>query len=81
MYQGQSFFEYVSHPLPLSPHPYHSPSGWNFDTFPDPTNGNVVFQNQNDAFSKGLAFVQEDNTTVLAVDDTTTLPVGGNRDS
>jgi len=55
--------------------------GWEFFNFPDPTHGNVNYLSQQDAFSKGLAFVQPDNTTVLAVDDTTFLPVGGNRDS
>jgi len=55
--------------------------GWDFFTAPDPTHGNVNFLNQQDAFAKGLAFVQDDNTTILAVDDKTVLPVGGNRDS
>jgi hypothetical protein len=40
-----------------------------------------VFLNEKDAFDGGLAFVQDDNTTVLAVDDQTPLPVGGNRAS
>jgi len=55
--------------------------GWEFFSFPDPTHGNVNYLNQEDAFAKGLAFVQPDNTTVLAVDDTTFLPEGGFRDS
>lgn len=33
------------------------------------------------AMSKGLAFVSAQNTTVLAVDDTSTIPVGGMRNS
>lgn len=55
--------------------------GWNFDTFPDPTHGNVNYQGREDAFRKNLAFVQDDNTTVMAVDDFSQVPVGGNRDS
>jgi hypothetical protein len=55
--------------------------GWEFFSSPDPTHGNVNYLNAGDAFSKGLAFVQQDNTTVLAVDDTTFLPEGANRDS
>jgi len=55
--------------------------GWEFFSFRDPTNGNVNYLNENDAFAKNLAFVQPDNTTVLAVDDTTFLPEGGFRDS
>jgi hypothetical protein len=55
--------------------------GWDFFTQPDPTHGNVNFLSQKVAQSKGLAFVQSDNTTVLAVDDTTTVPKGGNRNS
>ena len=41
----------------------------------------VNFLDQGAAASAGLAFVQEDGTTVLAVDDTTQLPVGANRNS
>jgi len=55
--------------------------GWDFFSAPDPTHGNVNFLNDKDAFSSGLALVQDDNTTVLAVDDTTVLPVGANRNS
>jgi len=55
--------------------------GFEFFTAPDPTHGNVNFQSADDAFRKGLAYVQDDNTTILAVDSTTHLPVGGNRDS
>jgi len=53
---------------------------WDFFTDPDPTHGNVAYQSQQDATSKGLAQFT-DNVTVLAVDDFTTLPEGGNRDS
>lgn len=55
--------------------------GWDFFSHPDPTHGNVLYLNERDAFNGGLAFVQDDNTTVLAVDDQTPLPVGGNRAS
>lgn len=55
--------------------------GWNFDTFDDPTHGLVKYQSREDAFSKNLAFVQDDNTTVLAVDDFTALPLNAPRDS
>ncbi|KAF5373313.1 hypothetical protein D9615_007408 [Tricholomella constricta] len=56
-------------------------NGWNFFTGPDPTHGNVKYQSKADAMAKGLAFVQDDGTTVLAVDDRTFLPVGAKRDS
>jgi hypothetical protein len=55
--------------------------GWNFDSFPDPTHGLVNYQPADQAFKKGLAFVQDDNTTVLAVDDFTPLSPGTPRDS
>jgi hypothetical protein len=55
--------------------------GWQFDSFPDPTHGLVNFLGQGDAFNQGLAYVQEDNTTVLAVDDFTDINVGDNRNS
>ncbi|RDB23668.1 hypothetical protein Hypma_008985 [Hypsizygus marmoreus] len=56
-------------------------NGWNFFTGADPTHGNVKYQSKSNAIAKRLAFVQDDGTTVLAVDDKTTLPVGGKRDS
>jgi hypothetical protein len=46
---------------------------WDFFTQPDPTNGLVVYQSREDAFKKKLAFVQPDNTVVLAVDNSTFL--------
>jgi len=55
--------------------------GWNFFTGPDPTNGLVNYLDQDSATSSGLAYVQPDGTTVLAVDNTTQVPVGGNRNS
>ena len=58
-----------------------APSEWDFFTADDPTHGSVNFQNRDDAVKQGLAFVQDDGTTVLAVDDFSTVPVGGKRDS
>jgi len=55
--------------------------GWEFFDQADPTGGLVNFLNQTAAQGAGLAYVQSDNTTVLAVDDTTTLSVGQNRNS
>ena len=55
-------------------------SQWNFFTGPDPTHGLVNYQNQGDAQSKTLAYLDGD-TVVLAVDDITTLQPGQNRDS
>ncbi|KAG6811645.1 hypothetical protein H0H92_006460 [Tricholoma furcatifolium] len=53
---------------------------WNFFDDADPTNGLVNYQNADDAKSKGLAVVT-DGQLVLSVDDTTSLPPGGKRDS
>ncbi|KAI6130146.1 glycoside hydrolase family 16 protein [Pisolithus croceorrhizus] len=48
---------------------------WTFFTGADPTGGN-------DAVSQGLAYVDDcDNSTVLAVDSTSSVPAGGNRPS
>ncbi|EPQ56248.1 hypothetical protein GLOTRDRAFT_105208 [Gloeophyllum trabeum ATCC 11539] len=55
--------------------------GWDFFTGGDPTHGLVDFVSQSEAQSAGLAYVQSDNTTVLAVDDKSTVAVGGNRKS
>ncbi|KNZ75136.1 putative endo-1,3(4)-beta-glucanase [Termitomyces sp. J132] len=54
---------------------------WDFFTGTDPTHGSVNYQSKQNAMAKGLAFVQDDGTTFLAVDDKTTLPVGAKRDS
>ncbi|KAH7890865.1 glycoside hydrolase family 16 protein [Phlebopus sp. FC_14] len=55
---------------------------WSFFTGADPTGGNVAYQGLSDAQSKGLAYVDDcDNSTVLAVDSTSTVPAGGNRNS
>jgi hypothetical protein len=56
-------------------------SEWDFFADDDPTHGNVQYQSKANAIAKGLAFVQNDGTTVLAVDDKNAVPVGGKRDS
>jgi hypothetical protein len=56
-------------------------SEFDFNTFDDPTHGLVTYLSQADAEAKGLAYVQKDGTTVLAVDDTTTLAAGAKRNS
>ncbi|KAA1470227.1 glycoside hydrolase family 16 protein [Dentipellis sp. KUC8613] len=55
----------------------------NFDFFTgnDPTHGTVNFLSQKDAEEKGLAYVQKDGTTILAVDNTTSLASGKLRNS
>jgi hypothetical protein len=64
-YQGEDFF-----------------NNWDFFTGSDPTDGNVNYQSKSNAQSKGLAYVNDcDNSTVLAVDSTSTVAAGGNRDS
>ncbi|KAJ3991797.1 glycoside hydrolase family 16 protein [Lentinula boryana] len=65
-YQGQSFL---------------NSSLWTFFDDTDPTAGLVNYQSSADAQSKGLAYVQDDGTTVLKVDNTTTLTSGQYRDS
>ncbi|KAG1770653.1 glycoside hydrolase family 16 protein [Suillus occidentalis] len=55
---------------------------WDFYTGSDPTGGNVIYQNKSAAQSKGLAYVNDsDYSTVLAVDSTSTVAAGGDRDS
>lgn len=55
---------------------------WTFFTGADPTSGNVDYLSVNDATSQGLAYVDDcDNSTVLAVDSTSTVSAGGNRKS
>ena len=46
-----------------------------------PTHGSVNYQDKWSAQSKNLAYVQDDGTFVMAVDDQTQLNVGDNRDS
>lgn len=52
-----------------------------FFTSADPTHGLVDFVSKDEAMDSGLAFVQDDGTVVLAVDDTTQLKPGQNRKS
>ncbi|GLB41672.1 putative glycosyl hydrolases family 16 [Lyophyllum shimeji] len=54
---------------------------WDFMQGADPTRGSVNYQSKDDAVNKHLAYVQSDGTTVLAVDDSSWVPEGGNRDS
>ncbi|KAJ7130649.1 glycoside hydrolase family 16 protein [Mycena epipterygia] len=54
---------------------------WDFFSASDPTHGNVNYLSKADATAKGLAYVQADGTTVLAVDSKSTLKPGANRDS
>ncbi|KAF5350269.1 hypothetical protein D9758_007777 [Tetrapyrgos nigripes] len=54
---------------------------WNFFDRADPTHGNVDYQSKADAVKKGLAYVQDDGTAVLRVDNTTHLSPGQNRAS
>ncbi|KAF8448917.1 glycoside hydrolase family 16 protein [Boletus edulis BED1] len=57
-------------------------SEWSFYTGADPTNGNVNYLSMSDAQSQGLAYVNSgDNTLVLAVDSTSSVPAGGYRNS
>lgn len=79
--QGRGYLQ-VSFPYLLaSSYLTSSFSGFNFDDFPDPTHGQVNYLSQSAAQSAGLAYVQSDGTTVLAVDDTTQLGSGQNRNS
>lgn len=55
---------------------------WSFFTGADPTNGNVNYLSMLDATAQGLAYVDDcGNSTVLAVDSTSTVAVGGYRNS
>ena len=56
-------------------------SDWDFFSSEDPTHGLVNYQTRANAIKKNLAYVQDDGTTVLAVDDFSDVPVGGRRDS
>lgn len=56
-------------------------SMFTFFTASDPTHGMVDYVSKSEATSSGLAFVQDDGTIVLGVDDTTQLKVGENRKS
>jgi hypothetical protein len=85
LYVGDGFFEYVSLTLfkiVTRLMVFHLPSDWDFYTGSDPTGGNVIYQNKSAAQSKGLAYVNDsDYSTVLAVDSTSTVAAGGDRDS
>ncbi|KAK7025209.1 GH16 domain-containing protein [Favolaschia claudopus] len=54
---------------------------WDFFSAGDPTHGAVNYLTKDEATKKGLAYVQKDGTTVLAVDSKTKLGAGQNRDS
>ncbi|KAG8860355.1 hypothetical protein FRB96_004004 [Tulasnella sp. 330] len=55
-------------------------NNFNFDTFADPTHGNVNYISESQAINN-LAYVQSDGVAVMKVDNTTTIQSGGNRDS
>jgi len=82
-HQGPTFFEYVVHNISIEPrfNLRDDNSGWDFFTGSDPTNGKVNYTDKYRATSSGLAFVGHDNVTVMAVDDKSVVPVGGNRNS
>ncbi|KAG1880544.1 glycoside hydrolase family 16 protein [Suillus tomentosus] len=70
-YQGEDFFKDVP--------PIYD---WTFDVGSDPTHGNVIYQSQSDAQSKGLAYINDSNNSlILAVDSTSTVAPGGQRAS
>ncbi|KIK71009.1 glycoside hydrolase family 16 protein [Collybiopsis luxurians FD-317 M1] len=52
-----------------------------FYTGADPTHGTVNFLNDSDAFSQGLAYVQDDGIVIMKGDNFTTLQEGVNRNS
>ncbi|TRM65640.1 glycoside hydrolase family 16 protein [Schizophyllum amplum] len=54
---------------------------WNFFSDSDPTHGMVNYQDKGNAQNKGLAYVQDDGTFVMTVDETNWIDVGTNRDS
>ncbi|KAI0061033.1 glycoside hydrolase family 16 protein [Artomyces pyxidatus] len=54
---------------------------WSYFTDADPTGGQVNFVPQSKATANGLAYVQDDGTTILAVDNKSDLAPGANRDS
>ncbi|KAF9073249.1 glycoside hydrolase family 16 protein [Rhodocollybia butyracea] len=56
-------------------------SQWTFYSSADPTDGLVNYLDSQDAQKNGLAYVQDDGTAVLAVDNYTTLTSGQNRNS
>lgn len=54
---------------------------WDFFTAADPTHGLVTFLSQSEAESAGLAYTTKNGTTVMKVDDETTLGDGEGRKS
>jgi beta-glucanase (GH16 family) len=56
-------------------------SDWYFFTEADPTGGQVKFLGADDAKNNKLAYVQEDGTAVITVDDYTSLAAGAPRNS
>ena len=81
-YQNDDFFSHVFFGLYLVTCNLTLSRQWSFFTSNDPTNGNVNYLSMQDAISQGLAYVNwADNTFVMAVDSTTTVPPGGNRNS
>jgi len=55
--------------------------GFDFNTFSDPTHGNVQFLSRDDAFGAGLASVGDDGVAFMTVDNKNSVPEGGNRKS
>ena len=79
-HQGDSFFECVNAgSFFLSPALSYSHSEWDFFSQPDPTHGNVAYQTRED--SGDLAYVDEDGSAVMKVDNEGDVPPGGNRRS
>lgn len=79
-YEGDGFFECAEGRLFfLSPVLSYHCSDWNFFSGPDPTHGNVAYQTREN--SEDLAYVDEDCTVVLRVDNEGSVPVGGQRRS
>jgi hypothetical protein len=54
---------------------------WNFFTEKDPTQGLVNYLSKKEATYHGLATVQDDNSTIFAVDSTNDLPLNTKRNS
>ena len=54
-------------------------SDWDFFTWNDPSHGNVQYESREN--SMDLAYVQEDGTAVMKVDNQSVVPAGGNRRS
>jgi hypothetical protein len=81
LYRGDSFLKYVHHSYRFSVVLTRASSDWDFFSAEDPTHGLVNYQTRANAIKKKLAYVQDDGTTVLAVDDFSDVPVGGKRDS